>query len=510
MRTFQLCFSAIAAIGLLSACGGSDDKPDDGPPYVLNVKKVEGRYHNNKSAPATDLKSAPEFVAHQAATIELPALNTEELILKSSGIGGALQVAQAQQVPQAKTAAELAQLLTWNTDAQGNSSASLQVHAADAYGLRLGLVVDALPDSATVRVFKEADGQQEAVGYETSGADINSLIQTNVQAGESGQAGHTWWSADLGGDTVVLQISLPAGVTSDAVKVALPIVSNVFRDVSDYAFEPYESAPAADEAQQSLVFGNLNAKAGNIPSAGTCNLDVTCFDNGAQQRDAVARMLYVGANGNGFFCTGTLLNDAIQSNTPYFLTANHCISTHAEASSLQTDWFFRSASCNSSLLNSKSTKRTGGARLLFTNNSNQGNDMTLLVLNNPAPAGTYLAGWDANQNNYAQDVYGIHQPMGSLAKISGGKAVAYANCTGTSCVEANDRGRFYGVLWSEGVTEGGSSGSALFTRNNYVIGTLFAGSSSCSAPFAPDFYGRFDQAFESGIKNFLASSKVPF
>lgn len=512
MRLFQLCISAFAAASLLSACGGgSDDDSNNQPPYQLNVKKVEGRYHNNRSASATEVKSAADFAAPQAAVISLPPLDTEDLIMKASAAGGALQVAQAQSVPQAQTAAEFAQLLAWHSDAQGNSSAAVRINATDAFGLRLGLVVDALPDTATVRVFREATGSQDAVGYEISGEAINSLIQTNAAAGDTTQAGKTWWSANLGGDSVVLQIVLPTGVSSDAVKVALPIVSNLFRDASEYTFEQADAEVLNTEPLLSLTTDGSAAKAESIPSAGSCNLDVNCFTQGTDQKNAVARMLFV-SGGNGYFCTGTLLNDAINSNTPYFLTANHCISTQAEASSLQTDWFFRSASCNSALLDSKSVKLTSGARLLFTNNLTQGNDMSLLVLNSAAPAGTYLAGWDANQNNEQQFVYGIHQPNGSLAKISGGYTAAYANCTPTNCVTINSgNGRFYQVGWTEGVTQGGSSGSALFTRNNnYVIGTLFGGASSCTAQSSPDYYGRFDQAFESGIKRFLAWSRVPF
>ena len=40
-------------------------------------------------------------------------------------------------------------------------------------------------------------------------------------------------------------------------------------------------------------------------------------------------------NGSGFACTGGLLADLPGSGTPYLLTANHCISTQAAASSLQ-------------------------------------------------------------------------------------------------------------------------------------------------------------------------------
>src|SRR3989344_3743553 len=62
--------------------------------------------------------------------------------------------------------------------------------------------------------------------------------------------------------------------------------------------------------------------------------------------------LPVGAGANTYLCTGTLLNDSRSSGTPYFLTANHCISKQSEAASLQTDWFFRSPTCNSRTLSS--------------------------------------------------------------------------------------------------------------------------------------------------------------
>ncbi|THU05338.1 S1 family peptidase [Lampropedia puyangensis] len=511
MQAYRFCFTAIAAATMLSACGGgSDNPPENEAPYVLNVKKVEGRYNTNKAATATDLKSLSAFNAANAVTISLPALDTQDLVLKSAAVGGAVQVAEAQAVPQAKTATQLAQLLSWQTDAQGQNTAALRVHATDAFGLRLGLVVDALPDSATVRVFKEANGQVEAVGYETTGAAINQTIKNNTDAGDTSIAGRTWWSADLGGDTVVLQINLPAGVPSEAVKVALPTISNMFRDASEYTYA-VESADSASSSNplQDLNFNPAITKAEQVPSAGSCNLDVTCYNNGSQQRDAVARMLFTQADGKGYWCTGSLLNDAINSNTPYFLTANHCISSQTEASSLQTDWFFRTSSCNGNYLDAKRTTRAGGARLLFSNNSEQGNDITLLVLNDAAPAGTFLAGWDANQNNTEQNIYGIHHPAGSLAKIAGGQTVAYANCNGDTC-SSNPNGRFYWVQWAEGITEGGSSGSALFTANGYVIGALHGGSSECSAKGSPDFYGRLDMAFEAGAKNFLASSKVPF
>ena len=53
------------------------------------------------------------------------------------------------------------------------------------------------------------------------------------------------------------------------------------------------------------------------------------------------------------------------------------------------------------------------------------------------------------------------------------------------------------------MTEGGSSGSSLFSDGR-VIGTLYGGASSCKAPNATDSYGRFDKVFNSKIWSWLA------
>jgi len=91
-----------------------------------------------------------------------------------------------------------------------------------------------------------------------------------------------------------------------------------------------------------------------------------------------------------FICTGTLLADRMDSKTPFFLTAHHCISTAAEASSLETTWFYESSACNSDTQSADTRSRSGGATLLeaYVNN-----DMTLLRLNEQPPAGVVYAGW---------------------------------------------------------------------------------------------------------------------
>jgi hypothetical protein len=59
----------------------------------------------------------------------------------------------------------------------------------------------------------------------------------------------------------------------------------------------------------------------------------------------------------------------------------------------------------------------------------------------------------------------------------------------------------YRVVWNTGVTEGGSSGSALFTINSsgtyQLRGGLYGGLSFCSTPTQPDYYSRFSDVYAS-------------
>ena len=69
---------------------------------------------------------------------------------------------------------------------------------------------------------------------------------------------------------------------------------------------------------------------------------------GPDMLNAVARIRYETSNAGGF-CTGTLLNERISGTfIPFFLTANHCISTQEGADSVVAEFFFRRSSCGGS------------------------------------------------------------------------------------------------------------------------------------------------------------------
>lgn len=475
---------------LLAACGGGDGDDSGVTPEPVLVTKVDGRYKTSKQSqiPSFQAFSLPD--AGALPNLHLPTLDNEKTVLLS-GLGGLQQVGADRPLHATESVQKLSDFLEWKPSQDDRKVAAIRVSADDAFGLRLGVLIKSLPDAATLHLLRGVD---ETEAFTISGQAINSLLAANQAAGENSEDARTWWSPDLGGDSVILVFSLPTDVETDALRVALPKLSHIYADISQYGAET-----ASADAKNVL-----------IGESGACQLDVTCQSTGNAQRDAVARMVFVEA-GKSYLCTGTLMNDAIASDIPYFLTANHCISTQTVASTLQTDWFLRTASCNGNSLDGRYRLLAGGAKLLFTNNTQYGQDTTLLVLNDEAPTGSYFAGWDANLNNTVQSVYGIHHPDGDLAKISLGTVDNYANCDGSgSCPIADTQtGRYYRAQWTSGTTEGGSSGSALFSQTGHVYGVLHGGSASCSVLGGSDFYGRFDRAFDAGVKNYLAATQRP-
>jgi V8-like Glu-specific endopeptidase len=206
-----------------------------------------------------------------------------------------------------------------------------------------------------------------------------------------------------------------------------------------------------------------------------------------------------------------LLNDSANSFTPHFLTAAHCVSTQAVASTLETYWFYRSSSCNSQTLNPGMRTLVGGAVLLRTDSST---DVTLVKLNNPPPAGAYYSGWSASPPTFSS-VVGIHHPEGDLQKISHGALDDYYSCSSDafgefSCIRSDiTTSNFVNVTFALGATEPGSSGSPLYrtvSGSRYLTGQLYGGDSSCSNRGGSNEYGRFDVSYRKGLNAWLGGN----
>jgi hypothetical protein len=239
-----------------------------------------------------------------------------------------------------------------------------------------------------------------------------------------------------------------------------------------------------------------------LNDSGNCNRDVRCLTDTeplwVNESNAVAMIV---VNGNGS-CTGTLVNNTAEDGTPYFLTANHCLGNPATWA-FRFKWISPDPVCAQ---NTNSTNVANPAQYQTMNGSvlrasNGGSDFALVEITNldlatAAAWGLFYAGWDRSGDAVPAAI-GIHHPSGDIMKYCREEnALVQEVWQGAQCWRVSN--------WDEGVTEPGSSGSALFDYNHRIIGQLFGGQAACSGTNdnnTPDWYGRFDVSWNGAAAN---------
>lgn len=508
MKTNLKQLSTIFVLALLTACGNNTSTINsaDGGAGGKTAASLTGSPLGN--APTTAAQSADAYtppvntppanapradspmkardmtVAPAAAAINLGApLAGQAAIASQTGSGGdgkPLQIGFNRDVAQTGTATATKQVLKWQVSASGGLVAAVNFSSTGAKGLRVGLLVTQLPASATLRFYAKG----AATAFEVKGAEVLRVLATNLAAGDTSDAGRTYWGPVVSGTDATLEIELPAGVAADAVEVSIPKVAHLFMSMND-------ANTIAPQATDTVANKGL-----------LCQIDVKCTTPLPAASDAVLRLTFNDGTGS-YLCSGTLLNDSSSSGTPYVLTANHCFSSQTAASSLYSESRRRSSSCNSTNIDYFPTA-IGGATLLYTAYNT---DSTLVRLNGNPQAGVLFAGWDASIDiPVGTAITNIHHPQGDAQRLSRGTITGYLNRsfnpTPTSLSTVWD------VALTTGLTEAGSSGSGLFKgtdANPQLIGQLFGGvAPSCSNTSVRDVYGRFDVAFRAGMSAWLS------
>ncbi len=491
----------IAATLVLSACGGSSDggssgtvggtakaAPVEQPAVVPQVETFVPAA--TPSVQEGSLRTVGFGVRPRAANVKLPPLPAPLQTIKvapanasedASG-GVPVLVGVGRSVAQTADVAGTARMLQWN--GASAPAAAISFTSPGASGLRMGLLVRRLPAGAMVRGY----AQGATTSFEIPASEILAAIARNRDAGDVSDAGRTFWTPVVEGPEATLEITLPASAFPADVDVAVPTVSHL-----------------------TVPLGELLTT--KIGGAASCEVDVSCTSGTDVLSRSVARMIFSDTGGT-YACTGTLLNDSNSSGTPYFLSANHCISSQTVASSLNTYWFYRSTSCNSGVLNPGYIRLAGGSTLLYASGDT---DTSFMRLNEPAPANAAFAGWSVNAPDTAPDVAAVHNPKADLQKYSQGRFSSYVSC-GTpsggsfSCTVGDAaNSSFFNAIWGTGTTEGGSSGSAAFAAiggSRYVVGQLYGGSASCSNLQGSNIYGRFDRAYNAALSRWLSPAAV--
>jgi len=289
------------------------------------------------------------------------------------------------------------------------------------------------------------------------------------------------WIAD--GDTITIEYYIPAKVKGLG-SFHIGSVIHGYRSVSNF------------EAHQK-----------RLNDSGDCNLDVNCsigsdFD---PLKDKLKKSVALILNNGSDWCTGTLINNTSNNKAPYLLTANHCSGNEANWS-FRFNWISTNTVCateTSSTDNGPSNYyTTSGSKVLA---KNQESDFELIEITGGLDNAWDLewAGWDRSDNTPTY-VVGIHHPSGDIMKVcrdDSGVTKIRQNAGGfTPEAETWDITNA-GLGWEQGVTEGGSSGSALFDQNGRIIGQLYGGDAACASTNdndLHDYYGRFATSWDFG------------
>ncbi len=332
----------------------------------------------------------------------------------------------------------------WTTLSNGDRLWQVGIHCPNAVTINLAFDEFHLPKGAKMFIYNQ--DRTHVIGAFTD--------KTN-------QADHQLGCDLIKGNSIVVEYYEPANV-------AFHGTLNIFRVTHGYR----------------SVFHYLMKSFGG---SGSCENNVICDPNWAKEKRAVACIVVGGA-----ICSGSLINDVESDGIPYFLTANHC-SHPGENFGI---WMFRfnweSPTCTPNNDGNYNFTISGATQKAHSYHS----DFDLLRLSSTPDTSyhIYYNGW-SNIPVFADSTTGIHHPSGDVKKIS------YA-LSPTQDAGLQDMGNGFADCWrvgqwTDGVTEGGSSGSPLYDQNHRFIGQLYGGASDCQAATTDwyDVYGKFSTSW---------------
>lgn len=421
------------------------------------------------SAPAM-LRLARLGAMDTAMAVALPAAKEEERAAMEEDSGVGPMRVGFHRTPPTEYTGDLTSRLRWVTDpADGSISAAVTVTSPQALRVRLALRAR-LPPGAKIRFF-----------HGTPPTMVGSMDRDDFAGWddeENGSENEVRWSPSVEGDTIGVEINLPSSDARGETLVEIRLVSHQYRPLG----------PARSSRSRGAT-GGSDASSSGLECA---HVDIACRDVSPKVANTVARIIIEQPGGHQVTCSGNLItDDDPRTFVPYFLTARHCISTPAEALSLEAHWFHQLANCGGIARDRGYARTWRGADLLETSTPQ---DSTLVRLRDPPPRGAWLAGWDARSVGVGWGVYGVHHPGGYEKKFVAGITEHARNTRICNDPENPDDACFVlrrsiPIQVTDGATEGGSSGSGLFS-GEYLVGVL-SGRSTCSDAS----YGRFSDFY---------------
>jgi lysyl endopeptidase len=472
MRTIRLAlggalFAALSALGQMPSVPG---EPALGPKTAAEAPKLRLPPEN-----------APKVILSPITDGELAGLRqANQRMQKRVAIGVVRSLGEGEPLPSARD-------LSW-TAVSGGFAAQVALQSPSAGAMRMSLDLAGVPEAVEMVFF---------------GSDDPARLVGPMRVGAIKDRSAPWWSPLTDGDTQTVELFVPGAFDPRVMNLRIAGASHVFTTVASH-FEKFTQTP------------------GQIGSSGSCNVDIKCSPLVSQQaflnvRNSVAEMVFTDVTLTRpitYLCTGQLLNDTDSSTQiPWFYGANHCFENEslpdktaaqmqAVANTLNTFWFFEAVSCGSRATPPYS-QLINGATYIY---NNPGADSLFLRLSDTPPVGAFFAGWDANLVPVGSSIVVIHHPSGDLKKVSQGSVIRYS--PPQPDIPGGASSTFSEVQYNSGTTEGGSSGSGLYTFDGTqyrLRGALYGGGAACDALTDSDWYSQFDKVYPS-LAKYLGSA----
>lgn len=378
---------------------------------------------------------APAFESEPTRVAEIATWNRENPALLKEGFTRSLAEPRsiafdASTVAAAKAREDVAGGALAESDS-GSVVWTASVRVGDAHRIRLHLSNVELPKGSRIWAYGTDGVARGPVGRETISPE-----------GEL-------WCPSVAGDTVWIEVHVLSEKLAAGERCAFVVDSVVETFRVDKSGAPV--APKSGAGSQ------------NINRGDECVTDINCFSNSTNVNNAsraIGRMSFV-SGGESYVCTGGLLNGQASDGTPYFLTANHCLSSQSEVSSLEVLFDYRTTSCNGSV--PQNPPSSNGGTLLATNPSS---DFTFIRLAN-VPANRWFMGWTTSSPGNAT-LERVSNPYGDTQVYSSTRGVTPDG----TCGGLPNSNYLYQDKLAGGIA-GGSSGSPVWMGNTVVVGQLF-------------------------------------
>lgn len=460
----------------------------------------------------------PAALTHQIAplsqveTIHFPALDLAELgaqdaLRAADGLPARFAVARATGIDtrSAGTWEELGTRSIWR----------YRVQAEGATSLNFGFTHYRLPPSARLYIYDSA-GQQLAGPWDSSKNEPHGQL----------------WTPLISSSDVVIELDVDT-VERERVELLLGRVNQGYRGFG---------RRAAGYVQPDIGQPKYSAEtcSDDEITSGTCNMDVACLgedDPWNDPRRAVGAITIGGTD----TCTGSLLNNTAQDRRRLFATATHCSVTAGSAPSMVVYWNYEWPTCRT-----PGTSASGQVNAPDPNMASSGatfvaatpnpfssascgsgmsatcTDWTLAEIDDPFDPdwNLYWEGWDRRSvGALCSEPTDPTATAGLCASIHhpgvDEKRITFVPVPLTVSGISGGSNTHWHAAWDPtppilpnivnpppslppGVTEGGSSGSPLFSADRRIVGVLSGGWSACGATGASlsDEYGQLAIAWE--------------